>query len=369
VPVDLGSRVVRAIHIQGPAALDPLRALQYSYVTDGGPGFDPLTTHWKITGGRFVTPSDNVTSVFVLPTSLHPGVSLTYVDAAGQAARDSLALAVDLGTRVVRGIHVHGPLALEANQVGVYTYALDGGPGFDPPRILWANVGGRFTGASDNVPSVSITSRGGPQQLSVLYIDAVGQSVADTLTIPLVDRLAAAIAGPDVVSPGHAARFTAQVAGGLPPYVMEWSQSVAGALRQLPAGPEALLATCLRPFTLVLTTSDRRGVTLRDTSEVAVAPTVDAGDAATSAPRVFRVLGSVAGRGEALTFELPGAAAGGWLDVLDLAGRVLFRQPLAADGAATVTLASPRPLEAGMYFARLVRPGDTRVARFVVVPR
>jgi hypothetical protein len=83
---------------------------------------------------------------------------------------------------------------------------------------------------------------------------------------------------------------------------------------------------------------------------------------------VFRALGSVARRAGPVTFELPGDAVGGTLEVLDLAGRVRLRQSLAREDGATVTLALPRSLEAGIYFARLLRPARTRVTRFVIVP-
>ena len=137
----------------------------------------------------------------------------------------------------------------------------------------------------------------------------------------------------------------------------------------MPDGPEAELTTCIRSFSLVLSATDQRGVVRQVTRSVAVAPTVAAGGPEPASPLVFRALGSVARRGGPLTFELPDAAAGGSLDVLDLAGRVLFRRPVARDDGATMTLALPRSLEAGLYFARLVSPRGTCVTRFVVVPR
>jgi hypothetical protein len=184
----------------------------------------------------------------------------------------------------------------------------------------------------------------------------------------MVQRLNVAIAGPDVVSPGQSARFAAAVTDGLPPYRLQWTETVPGATVALPDGPEAVVATCIRSFTVVLSATDQRGVVLRDTSRVAVAATVEAGSDDAGAPRVFRALGSVARRAGPVTFELPGDAVGGTLEVLDLAGRVRLRQSLAREDGATVTLALPRSLEAGIYFARLLRPARTRVTRFVIVP-
>jgi hypothetical protein len=368
VPVDLGTRVVHAVHIQGPATLDPSQPVAYTFALDGGPGYDPVRVHWDIAGGRFVGPHEDVASVAIAPAGGMPRLSVVYSDAAGQSVTDTLAIPVDVGSRRVLGVHLAGPIALEPGQLGAYSFALDGGPGYAPLRLHWASDAGRFSGAHEDVASVSVAPVNAPFRLSLVYSDAAGQSVSDTLAVRMVQRLNVAIAGPDVVSPGQSARFAAAVTDGLPPYRLQWTETVPGATVALPDGPEAVVATCIRSFTVVLSATDQRGVVLRDTSRVAVAATVEAGSDDAGAPRVFRALGSVARRAGPVTFELPGDAVGGTLEVLDLAGRVRLRQSLAREDGATVTLALPRSLEAGIYFARLLRPARTRVTRFVIVP-
>jgi hypothetical protein len=369
VPVDLGTRVVRAVHIQGPATLDPSQPVTYTFALDGGPGFDPIHIHWDIAGGRFVGPHEDLASVAIAPAGSMPRLSVVYTDAAGQSVTDTLAIPVDVGNRRVLGIHLQGPLVLEPAQAGSYTFALDGGPGFAPLRLHWASDGGRFSGAHEDVSAIAISPVDGPFRLTFVYSDAAGQSVTDTLAVQMVQRLNVSIAGPDVVAPGHSARFTAAVAGGLPPYRFQWTQSVPGATVALPDGPEALIGTSVRTFSLVLSATDQRGVVQRDTNLVVVAPTVPTDDQEATVPLVFRALGSVVRRGGPITFEIPDDAAGGSLAVLDLAGRVLLTRPIASDGGTTATVVLPRSLEAGVYFARLVRPACTRVTRFVVVLR
>ena len=211
------------IHIRGPATVPPTASSSFSATLDGGGGVTPVRYQWTAQGGVIVGLS-TLTTVVVIPSLNTLHLSVVHSDAAGQSETDSLTVPVDLGSRRVSAVHIHGPAALETGLTALYTLALDGGPGYDPLRIHWAIPGGRLAGPSDNVTAVTVVGTSGTPRLSVTYADAAGQSVTDTLAIQTLQHLSVSIAGSDAVSPGQSARFIAAVTGGLPPYRMQWSR-------------------------------------------------------------------------------------------------------------------------------------------------
>ena len=372
-PVGSQGQHVRGIHITGPAILTPGQRTTYGYVLDGGTGVPPFRTHWSVSGAVPFTNTDNVSTIDVVGISGALALVLQFSDAIGQVASDTFTAPIDLGSRRVTAITITGPAYLERGQTGRYGFSLQGGPGVNPVTH-WTIVNGIFLGTHDAIDTVAALPNG-LATLRVEYTDRAGQDVFGSLQIHIIDALATTIAGARLVAPGGPARFSAAPTGGVPPYVCQWLRidppdpTVGRSAPDTTAyadGPGVLVPSCRNPFVLQLAATDARGVTVTTTESISLIPTVGADAAA--APRVFRALGSVVA-GTAVTFELPDDAGPGDLQLLDLAGRRIAALPIGDADHAAVTCSLPRPLGAGLYFARLVRAGRTRMTRFIVVPQ
>ena len=366
----LGSGPVSNLAVLGPAwawSTDPVR---YELRHRCGPG--PFTFSWVFrpaNGGLVPLESTADTVSCVLGSS---GVlEATITDRTGHSdVVASPLITVYPGDRPglrLPGIVITGPSVLPTGEIGYFSYALTGGAGILPARIHWRVQNGVIVRGPENIATIGAQSRGGTMVVDLTYTDAIGQTVTAAKRVGVGVAMSAAIRGPGELGPAQPGRFQADVHGGVPPYVVMWEQVTAAGPTPLGDGPEIWSHGSGTDFIINLLVIDSAGDPLRTNLPVHILPTVTTD--ATARARVFRALGTRVSRGGRLTFELPEGSSGATLELLDLAGRVLARDQLGPASEARHEMPVPAAAEAGMYFARLVTRYDTRVARFVVLPR
>lgn len=336
-------------------------------------GAGPFRARWQFTadaGGTTTVDGDADTVEFTAGTSGRMDVVLT--DRLGsEYALPGVHLAVyspDDPTLRLRGVEIHGPKALVANEASDFSYSLiSGGVGVAPASAKWAIQNGVITRGRDTDPVIGVISRGGTVTVGITYSDAIGQQVSASSVVPQVAKPAMTLNGPAELGEGQLGRFAANVTGGLPPYRYEWVQTTPTRSVVLPDSAVVMATPSDEDYEIGVRVTDQTDRTLAQSIQVRMLPTVATGGSAPA--RRFRVLGSRVPRGGTLTLELPAGAGRSTLEVLDLAGRVLVRSRLGTDPAARLDVPMPTVADAGVYFARLVTVYGTRVARFVVLPR
>jgi len=257
---------VGTVSIVGPRDIPLGFRARYTYALTGGAGVPPTIAQWQAENAQLFVMEPTGAAIDVVPFATPVRLWLTYRDATGQIARDSLVVNVQqplfIGT-------VTGPAVLQQGATGVYSVRPTGG--LRPYRYAWTQQVPSQTVSLPESSTVTSLPATVDFTLRATVTDAAGRSASALLNVRTIGALVVSpIEGPADLVAGRTAMFSVSTGGGLAPFHYQWSQVNATTTRWLADASRVTSLPESGDFTLQVLTTDAGGTSVSRTHLVRV---------------------------------------------------------------------------------------------------